>query len=237
MEDKPATETPTASNEEFKRLKRDVNTVTDYYKAWDKFDVDAEVEQLDKSEQRKPYNPYENSLNNIRAKPKARMQVKGGREIIRDPTSLKDRGNLHFKACEYQKAIEYYAECIDKLSNLPEDKNNRELKCIVLSNRAMANLKLSEFKLALEDCNKSLELDGSYVKSYLRRATAFKKLRRYKDALMDYRKVFVLDSTSTEAKDEAKRIELYLQSQAKQARESLIRPALFSQLQTERLTI
>ena len=165
-----------------------MNNVSDYYKAWDKFDVDKEVEELEKSEQRKPYNPYENSLNNIRAKPQAKMAVKGGREVIRDPTSLKDRGNLHFKSCEYQKAIEYYTECLDKLAKLPEDKNNRELTCIVLWNRAMANLKLSEFKLAQEDCTKSLELDATYVKSYLRRATALKKLRRFKEALSDYRK-------------------------------------------------
>lgn len=84
---------------------------------------------------------------------------------------------------------------------MPEDKNNTELKCVVLSNRAMANLKLSEFKLTLEDCNRSLELDQKYVKSYLRRATALKKLRRYKEALVDYRKVMALDATSTEAKD------------------------------------
>jgi hypothetical protein len=83
--------------------------VSDYYKAWDKFDVEEEVETIGKTEDNtrngKPYNPYENSINNVRAKPQTKMMVKGGREVIRDPTSLKDRGNLHFKSCEYQKAI------------------------------------------------------------------------------------------------------------------------------------
>jgi hypothetical protein len=32
--------------EEFKQLKRDVNTVSDYYKAWDKLDIDSELKKL-----------------------------------------------------------------------------------------------------------------------------------------------------------------------------------------------
>jgi tetratricopeptide (TPR) repeat protein len=65
----------------------------------------------------------------------------------------------------------------------------------------MAYLKLGEFKLVVEDCSKSLELDDKYVKSYLRRATALKKLKKYKESLCDYNKVIELDSTSNEAKD------------------------------------
>lgn len=33
------------------------------------------------------------------------MVVKGGRAQIKDPTSLKDRGNMYFNSCEFDKAI------------------------------------------------------------------------------------------------------------------------------------
>ena len=53
------------------------------------------------------------------------MVVKGSRNVanaVKDPTSLKDKvkkhlikGNLHFKVCEYERAINYYSECLDKI--------------------------------------------------------------------------------------------------------------------------
>ena len=75
---------------------RDVNTVKDYYDAWGKYDLDKELEKLEEDEKRsyKPYNPYEDSKNNVRAKPKTKMVVKGTRNVIKDPTSLKDKVNI-----------------------------------------------------------------------------------------------------------------------------------------------
>lgn len=74
---------------------RDKNTVQDYYKAWDQYDVDKELEKLEEEETAKfrPYNPYEDSKNNRRAKPKAGLVVKGNRNVnmVKDPTSLKDK--------------------------------------------------------------------------------------------------------------------------------------------------
>ena len=41
----------------------------------------------------RPYNPYEDSKNNKRAKPKSGIVVKGNRNanMVKDPTSLKDK--------------------------------------------------------------------------------------------------------------------------------------------------
>ena len=44
------------------------------------------------------------------------MEVKGGRGKVQDPTSLKDKGNMFFKSCEFDKAIECYTECLNKIS-------------------------------------------------------------------------------------------------------------------------
>ena len=63
---------------------RDANTVRDYYKAWDKYDVDDEIKKLEEEEQRpyRPYNPYEDSKNNLRAKPKVKMNVQAKRTVV-----------------------------------------------------------------------------------------------------------------------------------------------------------
>lgn len=41
----------------------------------------------------RPYNPYEDSKNNKRAKPKSGIVVKGNRNanMVKDPTSMKDK--------------------------------------------------------------------------------------------------------------------------------------------------
>ena len=59
----------------------------------------------------------------------------------------------------------------------------------MFSNRAMARLKRNQLQEAIEDCNFSLELNPKFVKSYSRRAAAFKRLKRYKLAKSDYERM------------------------------------------------
>ena len=84
-------------NEPKADLVRDSNTIKDYYKAWDKYDVDKELNKLEEEEARayRPYNPYEDSKNYKRAKPKTKINIKGRRNIVSDPTELKDKVILH----------------------------------------------------------------------------------------------------------------------------------------------
>ena len=72
---------------------RDSNTIKNYYNAWDKFDADKVLKKMEEEEERayRPYNPYEDSKNNLRAKPKTKISVKGRRNVVSDPTELKDR--------------------------------------------------------------------------------------------------------------------------------------------------
>jgi tetratricopeptide (TPR) repeat protein len=76
---------------------------------------------------------------------------------------------------EYEKAILCYSECLKKLDeekvpfeSLIEQK--RKLRCVVLSNRAMAYLKNQETLKAIEDATESIKYNPKYAKSYYRRA-------------------------------------------------------------------
>jgi len=62
------------------------------------------------------------------------------------------------------EAAEQYTEA------LALDPANRKLNAVVYSNRALTFIKRKEWIKALDDLNKSLELDPSYVKSLARRA-------------------------------------------------------------------
>ena len=77
-------------------LVRDTNNIKDYYGAWDKFNVDTELQKLEQEEQRayRAYNPYEDSKNYKRAKPKVKVNVKGRRNIVSDPSELKDKVHI-----------------------------------------------------------------------------------------------------------------------------------------------
>lgn len=60
----------------------------------------------------------------------------------------------------------------------------------------MAELKLDELSAAESDCTEAIALDPSYVKAYLRRATAAKQLGKLLAAVEDYEQALRLEPTS-----------------------------------------
>lgn len=101
----------------------------------------------------------------------------------KEAESHKLQGNSYVKENKYTQAIDSFTRAIDLKI---ETKNNS----IYLSNRAFINLKIENFGLALEDANKAIEIDPSYIKAYYRRASAYLFLRKYDEALTDLRLLF-----------------------------------------------
>ena len=143
--------------EEEKNLKRDILTIPDYYKAWDKFDADQEMEKLEKQEDQKqiqkkgqkpaqPINPMQKTSG---AKGNGKIVVKGRRSTHNEVESLKEKGNFFFKSLEFSKTTEIYGECISKGE---EQKVNKDIMTMMYSNRVMAYLKLRGYLKAEEDC-------------------------------------------------------------------------------------
>jgi hypothetical protein len=54
--------------------------------------------------------------------------------------------------CEYEKAIDAYSQCLEKLNEQEVGEKSNKLKSVVLSNRAMAYMKLNENSKAVRDC-------------------------------------------------------------------------------------
>ena len=83
--------------------------------------------------------------------------------------AFKDEGNELFKAGEYLKAAAAYTKAIKA-----EPKNH-----VFYSNRSQAFLKLSKCGKAVEDADKCIALEPTFVKGYHRKASA---LHATKDA-------------------------------------------------------
>lgn len=81
---------------------------------------------------------------------------------------------------------------------------------VLVSNRAMALLKMERYAAAEKDCTTALELDSAYTKAFFRRGTARKFLKNYRGALEDFRKVLELDKKNTQAAEELGKVEKLL---------------------------
>ena len=144
--------------EEHKKFKRDTNTPSEYYKAWDKYDVDAECEKVDQDTDTvkdaskvmfgENYDPRKEvattNRNGSSNNTNVEMLVKGGRgQGLFEIEQKKDQGNLCFRNNEYQKAVILYHTCIDALVPLLAESHPQAppLASVVYSNLALVRYK------------------------------------------------------------------------------------------------
>eukprot|EP00516_Mucochytrium_quahogii_P003788 CAMPEP_0203751070 /NCGR_PEP_ID=MMETSP0098-20131031/5202_1 /ASSEMBLY_ACC=CAM_ASM_000208 /TAXON_ID=96639 /ORGANISM=" , Strain NY0313808BC1" /LENGTH=853 /DNA_ID=CAMNT_0050640633 /DNA_START=320 /DNA_END=2878 /DNA_ORIENTATION=- len=175
------------------------------FRAWDKFDVESELERIDK-EEAEERRRREEELNEKQAAidERKRLQKQSGKGKI-DADRLnklskeqriffsnreKEKGNECFKACEYEDALECYTKSIELL---PSDVCDPK----PFANRAMACLKLELWQRAEEDCTRAIELDPTFTKSYARRGMARHRRGKYLDAIDDFEEALHLEPKNT----------------------------------------
>lgn len=210
------------------KLKRDGNTVSDYYKAWDKFNPDEELKKLDSNENEE-YRPPSISkpveLDPRKQPPLApantKIVVKGGRNPNSEYDALKDKANLLFRTHEYAKALEIYSEIIEKLKIAG---SQGVFFSTLLSNRAMTFIKLQDFVRAEADCELAISNTPDFGKAFIRRGICRKKMGKIKVALSDFRRGLELEGENIEVAGEIKALEEVLKSRRAKAAKSLIMP-------------
>ena len=210
------------------RLKRDGNTVSDYYKAWDKFNPDEELKKLDSNENEE-YRPPTISkpveLDPRKQPPLApantKIVVKGGRNPNSEYDALKDKANLLFRTHEYAKALEIYSEIIEKLKIAG---SQGVFFSTLLSNRAMTYIKLQDFVRAEADCELAISKTPDFGKAFIRRGICRKKMGKIKAALIDFRKGLELEGENIEVAGEIKALEEVLKTRRAKAAKSLVMP-------------
>jgi tetratricopeptide (TPR) repeat protein len=94
-------------------------------------------------------------------------------------------GNEEFQKGNFQAAVKSYTKCLGmKVKNYT-----------AFSNRAMAYLKLKDFRRAETDCDCALEIEPKHIKSLVRRATARNSLGKHRAALADLNYSLEIDPT------------------------------------------
>ncbi|CAC5381570.1 SPAG1 [Mytilus coruscus] len=156
------------------------------YKEWDKFDIDKELDDVDKKEETKSTKistvpRIETNINTAGMTDEEKI-MRAGKE--------KDKGNEAFRAGDYEESIAYYTRSI-KLHSTAASYNNR----------AIAYLKISQWTNAAEDCNRVLHLEPDNIKALLRRGTAYKGIKEFSKSLQDYKQVLQLEPENKRAQD------------------------------------
>ncbi|CAL1541777.1 unnamed protein product [Lymnaea stagnalis] len=157
------------------------------FRAWDKFDVDKALEEIDKNDKKEG-----TSSSDYETDEEWELERKKHLAGLE-----KDKGNEFLKNGDLDKAIEAYSK------GMQYDPTN----AILPANRAMALLKQQKFGAAELDSTISISLDPLYVKAYLRRATARSGMGKLTDAIADFKRVLDLEPTNKHAKTELERLE------------------------------
>jgi len=133
-------------------------------------------------------------------------------------TEWKKTGNNFFRERSYQEAIAAYSRGLDiktekeeteisqdggaereETSTLDEEEPSAEdikiklMRSQLFSNRAACFLGLKDWLMAKKDSTEALKLEPNYVKALTRRGTANEELKKYEEALKDFKRVMELE--------------------------------------------
>jgi len=105
----------------------------------------------------------------------------------------KEDGNEFLKRKEFEKAVEAYSSAIDANPTGPHSH-------IFYANRAAAYMQMQELEKCADDCTMAVTLDPSYVKAYIRLASATQKLGRTEEAKENANRALELEPENESAK-------------------------------------
>jgi len=125
----------------------------------------------------------------------------------KDPNEEKEIGNSLYQQQKYAEAIKHYSNAISN--------SNSPVSAVLFANRAACYIKLKQYLLAVEDCDRSIQLDSTYVKAFLRKANALEHMKNYEETLKNFHDAKKLDKHNQfkeELDDGIRRVERLLRN-------------------------
>jgi DnaJ family protein C protein 7 len=124
--------------------------------------------------------------------------------IVQKLARTKEEGNTAFKAKDYRRAIDLWAQALEV------DPTNKDMNAKILGNRAQAYINLKEYDSAIQDCTEALRLDPGYIKAMKVRAKANAGADNWEDAVRDYKSVAENNPSEKGIAEEIRRAEFEL---------------------------
>ena len=156
----------------------------DYFKEWDKFDVDKEIERIEEEEKKQTeYRSFSKKSADFESPEEVHDPLTTYK--IDEMTPLekrvaakreKEKGNECMKAAETNAAVGFYSKALELV---PGDH-------LVLGNRAQAYIGIKCYYQAELDCDLALSIEPSYAKARYRRAVAREEQGKLEEAKEDY---------------------------------------------------
>ncbi|KAL5281238.1 SPAG1 family protein [Megaselia abdita] len=162
------------------------------YSAWDKFDAETEILKMDLEEEKVKEEVERMNRLNLQSSKDLNEDLKIDHltmiEREKLAVSFKDRGNDYFRAKEYQHSLKEYNKSIEIFPT-----------AMAFNNRAITNIKLKDFKNALEDSKKCLEREPGNIKALFRKAESLLGLNRNSDAVDTYLDIMEIEPSNVHA--------------------------------------
>jgi tetratricopeptide (TPR) repeat protein len=114
------------------------------------------------------------------------LEEEGGEsavEAIERSEKLKKQANAKFNKGDFEGARALYTDGLDVITGIiSAGHEERELVATLFSNRAVTYFREKDFLKCIEDCDKALEYEPTYEKSYIRKWRALMALGNVEDA-------------------------------------------------------
>ncbi|XP_011303067.1 sperm-associated antigen 1 [Fopius arisanus] len=172
------------------------------YSAWDKYDVDTEVNRIDlRSEQevvRAKQVQRKMREKKLAEKEAINKLALTGTEITVLAEKEKEKGNEAFRVGDYEEALQQYSLSLEINATING-----------YNNRAITYIKLRKYQEAIDDCDRVLSLDCTNVKALLRRASALESLGRKEEALREFSAALKIEPNNRTAMMGVRKLSVY----------------------------
>ncbi len=123
----------------------------------------------------------------------------------------KDEGNQLYRIGKWRRSLKKYKKAqgfVDSNYDMKDDEKvqAKGMKVISYLNMAACNLKLSEWKEAIQNCDHVIKEEKNNVKALFRRGQAYISLDQWQDAQRDLDTILEIEPENKEAKREIARL-------------------------------
>ncbi|XP_067087710.1 protein unc-45 homolog B [Osmerus mordax] len=127
---------------------------------------------------------------------------------MEDPIQLKDDGNKHFLAGEFDQAIDCYTKAVKSCKD-------KKVLAVIYRNRSACYLKKENYTNAATDASKAIDVDAADIKALYRRCQALEKLGKLDMAFKDVQRCATIEPKNKTFLETLRRLGAEIQAKLK----------------------